>query len=225
MFIAIQTGSRCHDHDQVSDNIRFDALRGREIARSLNRLCHVQALYHVPKQVIQFFERLRVISRADEELAAVRIRASISHRHHTHRITAFYRLIIELITRSTNEGPHRVTRLDDDMRYDAVEGLTIIKMLLCQEHKIVNRVRCKLWIKLQYDQAAIRVDTRAVHFLRINDHVRNLLESMRDAVESCRPRRWRQIGELLDNLQARGRHHVGLRFGRYREWPYVIVIK
>src|SRR6266567_663038 len=136
MFIAIQTGSRCHDHDQVSDNIRFDALRGREIARSLNRLCHVQALYHVPKQVIQFFERLRVISRADEELAAVRIRASISHRHHTHCITAFYRLIIELITRSTNEGPHRVTRLDDDMRYDAVEGLTIIKCCCARNTKL-----------------------------------------------------------------------------------------
>src|SRR2546421_7635464 len=136
MFDPAQTRSGCHNHTQVSDNIRFDILRGRSITRSLNRLCHVQALNHVPEQVVQALKRLRIISCTDEELAAVGIWARIRHCYRTHRVTALYRLIVELITGSTLACAGWTARLDNRMRYDTVEGQTIIKMLLCQEHKI-----------------------------------------------------------------------------------------
>src|SRR5215469_3493589 len=109
----VRTRSGCRNYNQVRNNIRFDAFRSGSVTRSLNRLGHVQALYHVPEQVVQALKRLGIISRTDEELAAVGIWASVRHCHCTRRVTALYRLIIELIAGSALTCPGWTARLDN----------------------------------------------------------------------------------------------------------------
>jgi len=138
-------------------------------------------------------------SKGDEKLTAIGVGARIGHCETTSSVICQYRLILEFVAGTTRASTLWVTCLNDELGYDAVEFQPIIKMVLCQENKVIDRVRRQLWIKFQYDQASIGIDTCTIHFLDIYRHSRSLAVGMCNLIEGGSTWPWRAIREFANN--------------------------
>src|SRR5579863_463403 len=141
MIVSFQVKLLSHSHDNVVNDIRGNLLLGRGTLwiGSLNLQRHFNATHNMPEQVIFRLQSRCIISGTDEELAAIGIRTGVCHCQTTLGICRFDRLIFELITRATGTSTQRVACLSDKTGYYTMEFEAIIKLVLCQEDKVVDR--------------------------------------------------------------------------------------
>src|SRR5207244_9780398 len=118
-----QAPSRAHytpvpDSSSLSRNVRglADLFLDRD---GRHRVAHgdlehdVHAIHDVAEQVIALRQLCAIVDRADEELASVRVRPRVGHRHRAGRVLTQNRLVSELVARSTAARTLRVAALDD----------------------------------------------------------------------------------------------------------------
>src|SRR2546421_7234261 len=153
----------------------------------------------MPKKIIRFLQSLCIVRCANEELTAIGVGARVSHGETTGSVICQYRLIFEFVARTARTGTLWVTRLNNEPWHDTVEFHPIIKMVLCQEDKVIDSARCQQRVKLQYDQASIGIDTRTINLLGIDWHSRSLAISMRNLSEVGSTRSGRAIREFTHN--------------------------
>src|SRR5579875_144786 len=93
------------------------------------------------KQIIRLCQLRCVVSGADEELTAVCVWPGVRHRHAPLRIVSLHRLIIKLVAWSTRPLAGWIACLNDETRDHAMEDQTVIEVVLCQEDKVIDRMR------------------------------------------------------------------------------------
>ena len=84
--------------------------------------------------------------------------------------------------------------------YNAVENQSIIKVIVRQVHEAVHRNWSVLWIKLQHNQATVRVDTYTIEFIDINTHSWSVRVSMLNFRDFRRGGSDRLVGQLIDDV-------------------------
>src|SRR5205085_12522138 len=82
--------------------------------------------------------KTRLVFQADEELAAVRVGASVRHRDSTGLVRALDRLIVEFIARAARPRAGRITALDDEAWHHAMEGHPVIVAIARQGDEVVD---------------------------------------------------------------------------------------
>src|SRR3984893_430948 len=106
----------------------LDRYRGHGVAlRDLED--NVHARLDVPEEVVTLGQRLRIVDRTDEELAAVCIRPGVGHGHRARGVFTLHRLVVELVPGTTGAGSKRVAALDHESSDHAVELEAVVKVV------------------------------------------------------------------------------------------------
>src|SRR5437660_1975717 len=153
----------------------------------------------MPKEIIRFLQSLCVVGCADKELAAIGIGACVGHGNTAGGVICQYRLIFEFVARTTLTCTLRVTCLNNELGYNAMEFEPVIKMLLRQEDKVIDCIWCQLRIEFQHDQTTIGIDSHAIDLLGIYRHRRRLTVCMCNLIEVCPTRTGRTIRQFSYN--------------------------
>ena len=75
----------------------------------------------------------------------------------------------------------------------------VIKMVLRQEHKVIDSFWCQLRIEFHHDQTTISIDSSAIDLLGIYRHRGSLAVRMRNLIEVRATRTGRTISQLSHN--------------------------
>ena len=159
----------------LDGDFRHDLIFARSvgpIARGGNDgLCDIDALGDLAECGILAVEMGGVIDH-DEELAACAVRALAScHGENAGGVLQIVleavhsELTLDAVAGAAHAGAFRVAALDHEARDDAVEDGAVIKALLNEGNKVVDRVRRNLGVKLRLDGAAggLESNNRILH--------------------------------------------------------------
>jgi hypothetical protein len=141
-----------------------------ELVADLRGLRDVDALDHVPEQVVVRRELAGAVVDADEELRTVGVGARVGHCDRAERVLALHGLVGELVAGATGTTALGAATLDDELGHDAVEREPVVVTLPREHDEVVDRVRRELRVEIHHDRTAVGgdrdpVDLRSVDLL------------------------------------------------------------
>src|SRR5450759_4136760 len=146
------------------------------IARSIDDLVDdVHALRDLAEQRVVLRQAAGEIGLADEELAAIRVRAGVGHRHGAAHVVALDALVRERVARSAGTDATGVQRrllavlavacLGDEARDDAVEHDVVVEALLGEVDEVLRGLGRRVREQVELDVAELGGEGRAGHWL------------------------------------------------------------
>src|SRR5215207_275796 len=133
----------------------------------------VHALRDLAEQRVVLRKPAGKIVRADEELAAVGVRAGVRHRKRATAVIAVDGLVLELVAGPARPHARRIERrllpvlpvpgLDDEARDDPMEDHVVIETLVRQIYEVLAGLRCGLREQVDLDVTELGGDGGAGH--------------------------------------------------------------
>src|SRR4051812_7225441 len=121
------------DRDRVDDDVLDRAIAATGL-HALHRVEHVEALHDLSEQAVLRRQANTGLTRHQEELAAVRVRPGVRHRHRADLVlTRLGQLVVEAVAGTAPPGARRIAALAHEAVDDAVEDDPVVVVVQGEE--------------------------------------------------------------------------------------------